>query len=291
MESHAACNVCRSMSRAVVWTKDGYHIVRCTTCGLLYVENPPSADELQTHYSFESGYHQDLAGDGADVKLHEQEAGANLQVLSRNARPGHLLDVGCSTGLFLAAAGQAGWDAHGLEYSADSARVARERHGLEVDQGELMSGRYAPASFDVVTMWDVIEHMPDPHAALCVVQEILKPGGKFVAKTPNADGIYPRASFAVAGVAGFWGHPEPPGHLYQFSVATLSRLLIDSGFTVDRVHHQRIPIAYSFGDLKGWFRSVKWLAYSCVFAPLALVGPWFGGGDAFTIVASKPISR
>ena len=287
MAPQVVCNVCGSASREAVWTKDGYRLVRCRSCGLLYIENPPSSEELRAHYSFAAGYHKGLAADGADVVVHADEARANLSVLNQNAQSGRLLDIGCSTGLFLAVALQAGWDARGLEYSADSARVARERHGLEVEQGELLSGRYAPALFDVVTMWDVIEHMPDPRAALRVVHEILKPGGLFVAKTPNADGIYPRASLAVAGLAGLWGHPEPPGHLYQFSVTTLGRLLRDCGFTTGRIHHQRIPIAYSFGDLKGWFRSAKWLAYSCAFAPLALTGPWFGSGDAFTIVARK----
>ena len=290
-DTELACNVCGSDYRTTVWTKEGYRIARCASCGLLYVENPPAPGELQAHYSFAAGYHQRLAVDGAHVELHAGEARANLRVLNRNARAGRLLDVGCSTGLFLAAARDAGWDARGLEYSADSARVARERHGRDVDQGELLPGRYDPASFDVVTMWDVIEHLPDPRAALRVVHEILKPGGLFVAKTPNADGIYPRVSFAVAAAVGFWGHPEPPGHLYQFSVATLGRLLRDSSFAIRRVHHQRIPIAYSFGDMQGWFRSAKWLAYSCVFAPLALAGPLFCRGDAFTIVARKHDAR
>jgi SAM-dependent methyltransferase len=288
MKTNTACNLCGGASHSLLWVKEGFRIVRCDGCGLLFVDNPPTAEQLQEHYSFDTGYHQGLVSSSAEVAKHTAEALANLRVLQQSASPSRLLDVGCSTGLFLSAAREAGWDINGLEYSADSARVARERLGAVIQQGELVKGRYPSASFDVVTMWDVIEHMPDPRAALDVVHDILKPGGLYVAKTPNADGIYPRASLAVAGLAGFWGHPEPPGHLYQFSIDTFSRMLRDVGFSTGRVHHQRIPLAYSFGNLRGWFRSVKWAAYSCAFAPFSLAGPYLGRGDAFTIVARKP---
>jgi 2-polyprenyl-3-methyl-5-hydroxy-6-metoxy-1,4-benzoquinol methylase len=289
MDSLGACNLCGNFPRTLVWIKESYRLVRCDTCGLLYVENPPSQAELKTHYSFESGYHLGLAEDAATVATHAREARRNLRVLSQSAPPGRLLDVGCSTGLFLGVARESGWNIHGLEYSADSAQIARSRLGTDVvDQGELLPGRFAPASFDVVTMWDVIEHMPDPRSALRVVHEILKPGGLYIAKTPNADGIYPRASLAVASKVGYWGHPEPPGHLYQFSIETFGRMLLATGFETQRVYQQRIPLAYSFGNLRGWFRSLKWLIYSCGFAPLSLAGPYFNSGDAFSVVARKP---
>lgn len=281
------CDVCGSSSHTEIWTKDGYRLVRCSGCSLIYVANPPTAEQLQRLYSFAAGYHHEMGQSDAKITRHTGEARANLRTLSQSTRPGMLLDVGCSTGLFLLEAQQAGWDAHGLEYSPDSARIARERHGLQVEQGALMKGKFAANSFDVVTMWDVIEHLPSPNAALEVVMDILKPGGLFIAKTPNVDGLYPASSLLIAGKVGFWGHPEPPGHLYQFSAYTLRKLLTRKGFAIERVYQQTIPISYSFGSFRQWFRSFKWLAYTGLFAPMVVLGPFVGRGDAITMVARK----
>ena len=281
------CDICGSSSCTEIWAKDGYRLVRCTECALVYVANPPTTEQLQKLYSFGSGYHQELVESDAEIARHMDEARVNLDTLSQSAHSGTLLDIGCSTGLFLLKAQRAGWDVRGLEYSPDSAKIAREQHGLIVEQGALTNGRYASNSFDVVTMWDVIEHLPSPNAALDVVMDILKPGGLFIAKTPNVDGLYPAASLLVAGKIGFWGHPEPPGHLFQFSEDTLGKLLTRKGFTIERVFQQRISITYSFGRFRQWFRSFKWLGYTSIFAPMVAVGPFVRRGDAITMVARK----
>ena len=281
------CDICSSSSFSEIWTKEGYQLVRCHDCDLVFVVNPPSNQQLQQLYSFASGYHEALVQCNYEIERHTAEAKANLRTLSQATSPGALLDVGCSTGLFLLEAQQSGWRVRGLEYSPDSAKIAKEVHHLEVTQGALAMGAFPANSFDVVTMWDVIEHLPSPNAALDVVMDILKPGGLFIAKTPNVDGLYPAMSLLIAGKVGFWGHPEPPGHLYQFSVNTLGKLLAQKGFIIERVYHQMIPIAYSFGTFRQWCRSFKWLAYSCVFVPMAILGRLMRRGDAFSMVARK----
>jgi len=281
------CDICASTSQTEIWSKEGYQLVRCNSCGLIFVANPPSPEQLEKLYSFASGYHQGLAHADTEIQQHGDEARANMRILSKHARPGALLDVGCSTGLFLLEAQRKGWRVSGLEYSPDSAKIAQESHRLEVIQGALAKGLFPANSFDVVTMWDVIEHLPSPSDALDVVMDILKPGGLFIAKTPNVDGLYPTLSLRVASKVGFWGHPEPPGHLYQFSVATLGTLLAQKGFSIERVHHQTIPLSYSFGTIKQWFRSPTWLAYCLVFSPTVLFGPLVNRGDTITTVAKK----
>ena len=71
-------------------------------------------------------------------------------------------------------------------------------HGLDVKTGELRAVTYVPDSFDVVTLWDVIEHLPDPLATLSLVSGIMPTGGLLVLKTPNSDGLYPRLSLRLA---------------------------------------------------------------------------------------------
>lgn len=282
-----SCNLCGQTQFDALLRKDGYDLMRCRGCHLLFVGNPPT-DEQRAHlYSFESGYHAALDVDPVSNAFHEREAALNLRVLRRHVTRGRMLDIGCSTGIFLQAARAAGWPAQGLEYSPDSSRVAREVHHLDVKTGELRADTYAPGSFDIVTFWDVIEHLPDPLGTLKLVHTILAPGGLLVLKTPNSDGLYPRASLKLARRLGFWGHAEPPGHLYQFSVATLTRLAEQAGFTVSAVHHQRIPITYSFGSPRSWFRSVKWALYCAVFLPMAWLGPFVGSGDDQVLLARK----
>jgi 2-polyprenyl-3-methyl-5-hydroxy-6-metoxy-1,4-benzoquinol methylase len=282
-----SCNACGGGAFDPLLCKDGYELVRCGDCGLICVANPPSDEQRAQLYSFESGYHVSLDADPVSVAFHAREAAANLRALQRWARSGKLLDIGCSTGLFLSAARAAGWDGQGLEYSPDSSRIAREVHHLEVRTGELRADTYPPGSFDVVTLWDVIEHVPDPFATLVLIRHILAPGGRLFLKTPNADGLYPRLSLRLAHRLGFWGHAEPPGHLYQFSVATLSRLAERAGYAVVEARHQRIPISYSFGSGRDWFRSAKWAAYCALFVPMAWLGPWLKQGDDQVLVLQK----
>lgn len=281
------CNLCGGSSAQNVFNKEGYSLVRCTDCGLLYVQNPPTDAEREQLYKHEAGYHHALANDPHVIATHRKEARKNLAVLTRYARSGKLLDVGCSTGLFLKLARESGFEGFGLEYSEDSARVAREVHGLPVEQGELEMQRYSSASMDVITLWDVLEHVPDPKRTLEILHDILSPQGWLFLKTPNCDGLYPQISLRVAHLLNYWGHPEPPSHLYQFSAKTLCQMLESTGFEVVRVHQQRIPLSYSFG--KNWFRSAKWLGYCLSFAPLALIGPWLKRGDDMVVVARKAI--
>ncbi len=282
------CNLCGVSSAEHIITKNGSDLVSCTECGLIFVANPPTDNDRATLYSFDSGYHQSLLDDEQCIDQHQREAVANMAVLQAYASSGRLLDIGCSTGLFLEAARAAGWLAHGLEYSADSARVALETRGLDVKCGELRPDSYPAAAYDVVTMWDVIEHLPDPCGTVAILSKVVAPEGLLIVKTPNADGLYPKIGRRLAKALGFWGHPEPPGHLYQFSETTLSRMVREAGFEVVAVRHRRIPISYSFGTLAECLRSVKWALYCALLAPVAWVGPFVGRGDDLIVVAKRP---
>ena len=281
------CNLCGAHDSTLLTTKDGFQVRRCRRCSLVFVGNPPDQTFLSRHYSFDAGYHDELKTNPASVEFHEAEARRNLALLTRYRQGGTLLDIGCSTGLFLAKARAAGWVVRGNEYSADSAQVARTAHGLDVVSGALQPGSFAAASFDVVTLWDVLEHVPDPQSTLRLAASLLKPAGLLVVKTPNVDGLYPRWSLKALPYVGFWGHPEPPGHLFQFSVRTLGRMVSAAGLDPVGTTHARIPLNYSFGTVSQWFRSLKWAAYCLAFIPLAWVGPLLRSGDDITLVARR----
>jgi 2-polyprenyl-3-methyl-5-hydroxy-6-metoxy-1,4-benzoquinol methylase len=274
------CKLCGEHDATLVFTKNGYDLVRCDGCALAYIANPPTTEELAKIYSFDTGYHDDLADDASwGSRRFTKLAARHAAMLAKHLAKGRVLDVGCSAGFFLAAAKARGLTPTGLELSADTARLAEKRSNCAVVRGTLEEAELAPASFEAVTLWDVLEHVLDPLATLRAAHRLLAEDGLVVVSTPNIDGLFPRASYSVAARLDYWPHPEPPHHLFQFSVATLTKTLDAAGFDVVAMHHHAIPLTYSFGMPGRLATSPKALAYALVFAPTAIVGPLVGAGD------------
>lgn len=282
------CKLCGEHDARLVFTKKGYDLVRCDGCGLAYVANAPTAEELAKIYSFDSGYHDDLASDDSwGARKFAKLARRHASMLARHLATGRVLDVGCSAGFFLAAAKARGFEPTGVELSPDTARLAEKRSGCAVVRGLLEEAPLAAGSFDAVTLWDVLEHVLDPVATLRAAHRVLADGGLVVVSTPNIDGLFPRASYGIAKRLDYWPHPEPPHHLFQFSVATLTKTLDAAGFDVVATRHRAIPLTYSFGMPARLATSPKALAYAAVFAPTALLGPLVGAGDWIYVFARR----
>jgi 2-polyprenyl-3-methyl-5-hydroxy-6-metoxy-1,4-benzoquinol methylase len=280
------CTLCGGGETRPLFDKAGYRLVQCASCELVFVANPPTAEELARIYSFASGYHSKLQSRRLE-RLHLREARAHQAIVAAHATPGRVLDVGCSVGAYLRVAREAGWDAVGLEFSRDSSEVARSQHGLEVVTGTLDDRPFPEGSFDLVTLWDVIEHVPDPLRTMGQVHELLRPDGLVAITTPNIDGLFPQASLPIARLIRYWPHPEPPHHLYQFSKRTLTRLLEEAGFELVALVDQRIRLSYSFGGVLGHAKRPYRLPYTALFAPLALAGPWVDRGDTMLAIARR----
>jgi SAM-dependent methyltransferase len=241
-------------------TKSGYPVVRCTGCGLIFVWPQPTAEELEAFYAAPA-YH--AAVDAAERRA--TFARRLRQIEELVPRRGRVLDVGCSKGLFLEVARAEGWDAAGVDVNRRAVEEARAR-GLDARHGELQvwhsrpgcaptaEGRCAtfePASCDVVTLFDLLEHARDPRSLLAACRTVLRPGGLLVVTTPDSSGLVPRLTYWLFGATlGAWGHPTPPGHLVQFSRRTLRRMLEAEGFEPALVRREHIPVAYSVGKLE-----------------------------------------
>jgi SAM-dependent methyltransferase len=285
--SDALCKLCGSRRADHVYTKNGFELVRCTSCGLVYVLNPPMREEIERHYSFASGYHTVFRSDSsAESRAHAARAVDFLRIVRSHSPVGRILDVGCSVGFFLERACAEGWSTFGVEISDDTAELARGR-GLDVFTGTLEEAHFPPSSFDVVTMWDVVEHLQDPVATVAVGASVLKPGGVLVISTPNIGGMFPQLSYHAARWTGSWPHPEPPSHLFQFSKPTIRRLLEQRGLVPVEIRDRRIPLSYTFGDRRLLLREPKRLAYAAVFAPLAYLAPLARSGDDMVVIARK----
>ncbi len=287
VDESAPCALCGATGAEPLFVKHGYRLVRCRGCGLVSVANPPSAAELRRIYTFESGYHAHVLENARESRQLERRAEGQIELIARFRQPGRLLDVGCSFGFFMDRARRRGWATVGVEPNDDTAEIARRRLGLDVRSGLVEESDLEAGSFDCVTLWDVIEHVPDPVAVLATVRGLLAAGGLVAITTPDVGGLFPQASLKAAGLVGAWPHPEPPHHLFQFSERTLGRLLRRAGLEPVWTRHERIPLAYSFGSPRQVLADPRRLAYALAFAPLALLGPAVGRGDALKVLAAR----
>jgi 2-polyprenyl-3-methyl-5-hydroxy-6-metoxy-1,4-benzoquinol methylase len=140
-------------------------------------------------------------------------------------RNGRLLDVGCGNGERLELLKQLGWSVKGIDLDRPAVEAAREK-GLDTDCGDLKSMNYPADSFDAVIMSHVIEHVPHPRELLTECARVLKPGGRLVMLTPNAE------SFGLDYYGRCWRGLEPPRHLQIFSQPALEQIVKQAGLNV-----------------------------------------------------------
>jgi 2-polyprenyl-3-methyl-5-hydroxy-6-metoxy-1,4-benzoquinol methylase len=135
-----------------------------------------------------------------------------------------LLDAGCGPGFFVKAAANAGFTAAGVEISEFAANFARQELGLNVWPGGVRRAELGRGPYDVVTLWDVIEHLPDPTDSLAAINSVLRPGGLLVLSTGDVDSLVAKLSGAR------WHLFTLPEHLWFFNRQSLRRLLARTGF-------------------------------------------------------------
>jgi SAM-dependent methyltransferase len=166
-----------------------------------------------------------------DRTRHEQLARARLKHIKRlRSGRGRILDVGCAAGFFLHVAQSHGWDPYGVELSPEMADFASRLIGRPI--APTLSGLGAePASFDCVTLWEYIEHIPDPRAEIERLAALLKPGGVLALSTPNT------GYWVAEHQPERWREFKPPAHLGFFTHRTLDRLLRSCDLRVVRIRH------------------------------------------------------
>jgi 2-polyprenyl-3-methyl-5-hydroxy-6-metoxy-1,4-benzoquinol methylase len=243
-----ACDLCGKDDAEPLLTKNSYRIVRCRACGLVYVNPRPRTTALAALYDEDSFQHNQAtrAEDDAWRKI----ARARLDLIDREKPDrGRLLDVGCSTGLFMDVAQEGGWKVSGIDLSVGSINYSKKR-GFDARLATIETQDFAPGTFDAITMFDSIEHMPSPMRALRIVSSLLAPGGVVMITTPNIEGLFPQLTWKLLGrTVGAWEHPGPPGHIYQFGRSTMTAALDRTGFRILHDGTEPIPYDYTVGAL------------------------------------------
>jgi SAM-dependent methyltransferase len=219
-----ACNTAAGLRQ--LWDTN---IVRCPTCGLAYVAQLPTLEQLQQMYSesyFQGDSYTDYLGDKAAAQANFQH---RIALLRRYQPGGRLFEAGCAYGFFLELA-QAYWTADGVDLSADAVRYARETLGVSAQQGDFESHPPETNCYDVVAMWDTIEHLYDPVLAIRKSAEGLRPGGILALTTGDIEALWARAR-------GRHWRLIIPQHLYYFSRQSITHLLRQHGLEVIHFSH------------------------------------------------------
>ncbi len=260
-EEQVNCNQCGANDYTVVFEKAESHhavelkdkysaakgvpctdqVVRCNRCGLVYI-NPRTSEDVIL----------ESCADGDDEVYFSQAEGristfgSGLKWLEKFVpNKGKVLDVGCAAGFFLKVAKENGWDAKGVEPNRWLGEQGRKNYNVDIFSGYFEDAKLEDKSFDVVTMWDVIEHIPKPKEALKEANRVLKENGTLLVSTPDFSSV-----FAKMFGRRWWFFLSH--HLFYFTPKTMGNMLKDSGFEVvkTKLHFQTLEIGYMIKMVK-----------------------------------------
>ncbi len=252
------CPICDSVKIKEFLEKNNCDLYECAGCGLVFVYPiPKNLDEIyDKEYFFKQKENGGNAFGYTDYEKDKEpmkDIFINyLEQLEKLARGRNIFDVGAATGYFLDLARARGWNTAGVELSPYAAEIGQNK-GHEIFQSRLLDLNIED-KFDIVTMWDVLEHLDEPEKYLSMVNAILKKGGLLVINTIDKKSWWAR----------FWGKKwhaiVPPEHLFYYSRKNLDILLKKSGFEISRIKKvgKKFSLAYIFKILNNWQKIGIW---------------------------------
>lgn len=214
------------------YEKDGFKIYESLESGLMFVHPQPTQEELNRYYEqafFKRGNKYQAASGSRTSDPQFDNDQKKIAFVKNFSGGGKLLDVGCALGGFMSVARENGFQVEGLEVSQYAAEYAERELGVKVYKTDLPAAQLPSQSYDVVTMWDVIEHLRDLDGTLAEVSRILKPGGWFFVATGDIGSRYARM------VGGRWHLLTPPLHLFYFTQPSLRKVLARHGLATENV--------------------------------------------------------
>lgn len=216
MELFNACTLCNSTSIEVLPKYHKDYLVKCKDCGFVFCQRKPTMDELMECYSI---YKRSNSISPITVNRYKEL----LSYFENFKQTGNIIDVGAGDGWFLAEAINFGWKTFGTEFEDRSVELCRQK-GAIMHQGKLNPANYPPASFDVITSFEVIEHINNPTEEIQAFHTLLRKGGLLYVTTPNFNCISRRV------LSEEWSVLNYPEHLSYYTPNTLQFAMEKNGF-------------------------------------------------------------
>jgi len=233
LHSTIDCNLCGAKENVLLWDFENSAFVKCSSCGLVYQNPQPAAQELALRYD----------GEYFDYEIENEDAFFNLMILGLKdagfdeverrvfagsdepERKPVFLDVGCATGRLIEHVRGRGWDARGVEVCREAAEYGIKNRELNISIGTLEDAAIADSSVDVMHSSHLVEHLTAPDDYFKEAARILRPGGCLVTVTPDISGFQAR-------LFGSLWRSAIDDHMFLFSKKTLTGMLVKNGFKI-----------------------------------------------------------
>jgi SAM-dependent methyltransferase len=214
--------------------KGDYYVCQCDDCKLTFIDPMPSENELTNMYPDDFYAYQDFFEDKKKAHVIKSII-KKILLLSIGTKdptfenPGCVLDVGCGSGKFLYDMREKGWNVYGVEVNVNAAKLGKNAAGINIFAGNLHNASFPDNYFDYIRSNHSFEHIVNPHETLSEIYRILKPGGSLLIGVPNVDGLNSKV------FKSHWWYRGVPVHTYGYSVSTLSRILEQHSFKINKV--------------------------------------------------------
>lgn len=226
---HSTCLICKSERLISLPNFPKANLVSCKNCQFVFAKGIPSKEELDANYA---NYSREDYISPITVKRYNEL----LDTLEPYRRTNRLIDVGCGVGHFLVVAKERGWEVHGTEYADDAMAICTAK-GIDMKQGPFNINNYEKESFDIITSFEVIEHINNPIGEVMGFNQLLRKGGAAYVTTPNFNSLqrfYLKEKWSVI---------EYPEHLSYYTPKTISQLFKKLGFQKSWIQTTGISIS------------------------------------------------
>lgn len=235
-----------------------FTIQECKDCGLLFTNPRPEADKLGSYYqSTEYISHSNSRKglfNGIYQLVRKYTLSKKYSMIRELTQGRSIMDIGCATGEFLAMMKKNGWEVLGIEPDEKTRKQAEKLHSLPVFP-EAHLNSLKDSSFDVISMWHVLEHVSDLRARMNDVQRLLKPGGILIIAVPNPE------SWDAHYYKTYWAAYDVPRHLYHFTKKSMDNLLSHFSFSVKKIVPMKFDSYYvSLLSEKYKGQKMKWIS-------------------------------
>lgn len=224
-------------------TGEVFHLCRCAECGFLFTQDFPSEKEIGRYYETPDYIsHSDTKKGIVNrvyhyVRRYMLKRKARLVMNEAHRKEGRLLDIGTGTGYFPATMKALGWQVQALEKNESARNFARAHFGLEVRPETDLAG-YAPESFDVITLWHVMEHLEQLNGTWERLHSLLADKGVLVVAVPNC------SSYDARKYGAYWAAYDVPRHLWHFTPDTMQKMGAKHGFILSARHPMPLDAFY-----------------------------------------------
>ncbi|WP_300812514.1 class I SAM-dependent methyltransferase [uncultured Bacteroides sp.] len=251
-------------------TGETFHLCRCGDCGFLFTQGFPAEAEIGRYYDTPDYIsHSDIRKGAMNAAYHWVRSymlGRKARLVAREAhrKEGRLLDIGTGTGYFADTMRRRGWQVEAVEKNEGARAFAKERFGLDVKPESALKD-YAEGSFDVITLWHVMEHLEHLNETWERLNRLLTEKGVLIVAVPNC------SSYDAQKYGAYWAAYDVPRHLWHFTPATIQQLGSKHGFILAERHPMPFDAFYVS------MLTEKHLRHSCTFLRGLLTGTlaWF----------------